>query len=115
MKMPSFKSIFLLLSIIAMVSCSHQQEPRYRIGFSQCTTGDSWRKNMLEGMKRELSFYPEITFEMKDAEGKTEKQNQDIQQFIDTKVDLLIVSPNENKAHTDVIEKAYNAGIPVII
>jgi signal transduction histidine kinase/DNA-binding response OmpR family regulator len=115
MKMPYFKSILLLLSIGIIVSCSHQKEPNYRIGFSQCTTGDSWRKNMLEGMKRELSFYPEIAFEMKDAEGKTNKQNQDIQQFIDEKVDLLIVSPNENKAHTDVIEKAYNAGIPVII
>jgi signal transduction histidine kinase/DNA-binding response OmpR family regulator len=115
MKILSFKSLFLLLSIIVMVSCSPQPEPLYRIGFSQCTTGDSWRKNMLEGMKRELSFYPEIAFEMKDAEGKTDKQNQDIQQFIDEKVDLLIVSPNENKAHTDVIEKAYNAGIPVII
>ncbi len=115
MKMPSFESFFLLLSIVAIVSCSHQQEPHYRIGFSQCTMGDSWRKNMLDGMKRELSFYPEIAFGMKDAEGKTEKQNQDIQQFIDEKVDLLIVSPNENKAHTGVIEKAYNAGIPVII
>lgn len=101
--------------LLLLISCDSKKEKSLKIGFSQCTTGDSWRKNMLDGMKRELSFYPEIVFEMKDSEGKTEKQNQDIQKFIDEKVDLLIVSPNENKVHTEVIEKAYNAGIPVII
>ena len=101
--------------LLMLISCDSKKEKSLKIGFSQCTTGDSWRKNMLDGMKRELSFYPEIVFEMKDSEGKTEKQNQDIQKFIDEKVDLLIVSPNENKVHTEVIEKAYNAGIPVII
>ena len=101
--------------LLLIISCDSKKEKSLKIGFSQCTTGDSWRKNMLDGMKRELSFYPEIVFEMKDSEGKTEKQNQDIQKFIDEKVDLLIVSPNENKVHTEVIEKAYNAGIPVII
>lgn len=107
--------VFAFTAFLFLISCSDKKENSFKIGFSQCTTGDSWRKNMLDGMKRELSFYPEITFEMKDAEGKTEKQNQDIQKFIEEKVDLLIVSPNENKAHIEVIEKAYNAGIPVII
>ena len=31
------------------------------------------------------------------------------------KIDLLIVSPNENQANTAIIEKAFDAGIPVII
>lgn len=104
-----------IAAFLLFISCNSKKEKSFKIGFSQCTTGDSWRKNMLDGMKRELSFYPEIAFEMKDAQGKTEKQNQDIQKLIDEKVDLLIVSPNENKANTEVIEKAYHAEIPVII
>ena len=106
--------VFAFTAFLFLISCSDKKENSFKIGFSQCTTGDSWRKNMLDGMKRELSFYPEITFEMKDAEGKTEKQNQDIQKFIEEKVDLLIVSPNENKAHIEVIEKAYNAGTSTV-
>ncbi len=105
----------IIADFLLFIACSNKKEKSFKIGFSQCTTGDSWRKNMLDGMKSELSFYPEIVFEMKDGEGKTEKQNQDIQKLIDEKVDLLIVSPNENKAPIEVIKKAYNAGIPVII
>ena len=101
------KNISITFSLLLLlVSCDSKKEKPLKIGFSQCTTGDSWRKNMLNGMKRELSFYPEMVFEMKDSEGKTKKQNQDIQKFINEKVDLLIVSPNENKIHTEALKAA---------
>ncbi|GAB3908937.1 substrate-binding domain-containing protein [Larkinella knui] len=76
---------------------------------------DNWRKDMVQGMKRELSFYPDIAMEMKVANGDTKKQNQQIKEFIRQKVDLLIVSANEKEAHTSLIEEAYSSGIPVII
>ncbi|MFC6191597.1 substrate-binding domain-containing protein [Dyadobacter subterraneus] len=66
-------------------------------------------------MQRELSFHPEINFVMKDAAGQSAKQIEQIQQLIDQQVDLLIVSPNEAKKITPIVEKAYQKGIPVII
>lgn len=42
-------------------------------------------------------------------------QIKDIESLIERKVDLLIVAPNEAEAITPVIEKAYDAGIPVIL
>jgi signal transduction histidine kinase/DNA-binding response OmpR family regulator len=115
MKTTVLKHCLAAFVLAASVSCSTHQEPQYRIGFSQCVSGDSWRKNMQESMMRELSFYPEISLEISHAEGDFQKQNQQIQAFIDKKVDVLIVSANDKDAHTPLIEKAFLMGIPVII
>ena len=47
--------------------------------------------------------------------GSNQQQIKQIQGFIDEKVDLIIASPNESNSITPIIEKAYNAGIPVIL
>nr|WP_228102042.1 substrate-binding domain-containing protein [Dyadobacter subterraneus] len=97
------------------MGCSQKQPKQFTIGFSQCTGSDNWRRTMHENMQRELSFHPEINFVMKDAAGQSAKQIEQIQQLIDQQVDLLIVSPNEAKKITPIVEKAYQKGIPVII
>ncbi len=76
---------------------------------------DSWRKEMVESMHRELTFYPEIEFVLRDADADNTKQITDIQKFIEEGVDLLMVSPNESNQLTPIIEKAYNSGIPVVV
>ena len=70
---------------------------------------------MVEGMQRELSFHPEINFIFKDANGNTQKQIEQIQELINQKIDLLIVSPNEAAPITPIVEKAFDKGIRVII
>ncbi|CAN5599047.1 substrate-binding domain-containing protein [soil metagenome] len=70
---------------------------------------------MLKEMERELSFHPETNFVFKDANGVTGKQIEQIQELIDEKVDLLIVSPNEAAPITPIVEKAFAKGIKVII
>ena len=56
-----YKVYFLWIFVLwCVAACSDAPPKTYTIGFSQCTTADSWRKNMVEGMVRELSFYPEI-------------------------------------------------------
>lgn len=61
---------------------------------------------MHAGMNRELASHTEIEFYMKDAGGNSNLQIKQIQEFIDEKVDLLIVSPNETIPSTSIIEKA---------
>ncbi|WP_460502213.1 substrate-binding domain-containing protein, partial [Hymenobacter agri] len=87
----------------------------YTIGFSQCTNGDAWRLAMLAGMKKELSFYPEVRFRMKDAHYSSAVQQRQIQELLREGIDLLIVSANESEPVTPVIEEVYNRGIPVVI
>ena len=106
---------FIVFLIFFTWSCTEKTAEKFTIGFSQCTSADLWRKTMEDDMKRELSFNPEINFEVKDAQGNSSIQIAHIQELIDQPIDLLIVSPNETIPITPIIEKAYNKGIPVII
>ncbi len=99
-----------------MNSCtSGESEQNYKIGFSQAMTTDNWRREMNRAMEIEVSMYPDIGLEIRDAENDIEQQIAQIEKFIDEGVDILIVSPIQSIPLTPVIEKAMNAGIPTII
>jgi signal transduction histidine kinase/DNA-binding response OmpR family regulator len=106
-------TIAFLLLVVS--SCDNQKKNTYTIGFSQCTGMDSWRQTMLNEMKLELSFYDNIKFVYRDANGNSARQVQQIEELKNSGIDLLIVSPNEVKPLTPAIEKVYNAGIPVVV
>ena len=114
-KYQTFFQCLILGLFLSLSACSDKPSKTYTVGFSQCTMADSWRKSMVESMARELSFYPEMTLKVQDAEGDSKKQIQQIQAFIDEKVDIIIASLNEIDVLTPIIEKAYDAGIPVIL
>ncbi|TGE08358.1 substrate-binding domain-containing protein [Hymenobacter fodinae] len=102
--------------VLWLVGCSPSTPPpKYTIGFSQCTNGDAWRQAMLAGMQKELSFYPEVRFRIKDAHDDSRLQEKQIREFLNEKVDLLIVSANEAEPVTPIVEEAFNRGIPVVI
>ncbi len=114
----SFWWTCFLLTVAAMLlgSCVDSDSSRKRkIGFSQCTGGDAWRRQMLAAMKGEMLFHPDLELLYKDAVGNTEQQIRDIEAYMNEDVDLLIVSPNVADPITPVVEKAFRAGIPVII
>ncbi|WP_188556490.1 substrate-binding domain-containing protein [Hymenobacter glacieicola] len=107
--------VFLSL-VLGSVACARKAAPpRYVIGFSQCTNGDAWRQAMLAGMKKELSFYPEVDFRLKDAKYNSALQEQQIKELLAEGIDLLIVSANETEPVTPIVEEVYNRGIPVVI
>src|SRR6187431_1242353 len=107
---------FLLLSTIVLLSCGGaSQDKEYTIGFSQCTGGDAWRRQMLSAMKGELLFHPEINLQYRDARGDNTKQINDIRELVRNGIDLLIISPNEASPITPVVEEVFKMGIPVIV
>ncbi|MDR6197785.1 substrate-binding domain-containing protein [Siphonobacter sp. SORGH_AS_0500] len=114
--MRTFSQVILSLSFVFIVGCSTaEKEKPYTIGFAQCTHGDDWRKAMLEGMEKELSFHPQVKLLMKDAHDDSQLQIQQIRELVASKIDLLIISPNEAQPITPVVEEVFNQGIPVII
>lgn len=71
---------------------------------------------MNEELKREVALYQaDAEVIIRSVKDDTPKQIADIEWFIEQKVDVLVVSPNESEACTPVIEKAYQQGIPVIL
>lgn len=107
--------IFLLSAILCCLGCRREAEPKYRIGFSQCTGDDDWRRNMLTEMKRELFYHPEMKLLYKDAESSSPRQVAQIRELMKEKIDILVVSPNEATPLAPVIAEVYGKGIPVII
>ena len=96
---------YLLLSILCLagilMSCT-QKHTRYRIGVSQCSD-DEWRHKMNNEIVREALFYDGVEVEIRTAKDNNRNQIADIKYFIDKKVDLLIVAPNEAAAITPVV------------
>ena len=112
--------ILCLIFILSLFSCSDtnsNRQQKIRIGFSQCTIGDDWRKTMNEEMLREISFYPDYDIELtiKDAQDDSDRQIQDIKALVLSGIDILIVSPNEAEPLTEIVKQVYDQGIPVII
>lgn len=119
---PSYQLVhFLLLFLIinccmVLSSCTaNKTEKKYRIGFSQCTGDDNWRRRMLADMKREMAFHPGIEFLYRDAKDNSQRQAQQVRELLNEHIDLLLISPNEAKPLTSVVEDAFNNGIPVIV
>ncbi|GAB2465673.1 sensor histidine kinase [Hymenobacter qilianensis] len=109
-------TVLWLLVFVLLSGCAEPAPAdRVKIGFSQCTNGDAWRQAMLAGMKKELSFHPEVEFKMKDAHDNSTLQRQQIQEFLQEDIDLLIVSANEAEPITPIVEEVFNRGIPVVI
>src|SRR3954451_13122302 len=112
------QSIILLLIIfcLALSACTtNETERKFRIGFSQCTGDDNWRRRMLADMKREMAFHPGIEFLYRDAKDNSQQQAQQVKKSLSEHKDLLLISPNEAKPLTSVVEDAFNNGIPVIV
>ncbi|MDR0505894.1 MAG: substrate-binding domain-containing protein [Dysgonamonadaceae bacterium] len=103
----------VIVLIFILLACTEKQKI-YTVGVSQCSN-DEWRKKMCVEMQQEAMLHPDMRLEIRLVADDTEKQIADIQSFIDRKIDLIIVAPNKAAPVTPVVERAYNAGIPVIL
>ena len=110
-------NVYLLLTLLSLfglaASCA-RHEPRFRIGVSQCSD-DEWRHQMNNEMLREALFYDEVEIDIRTVKDDNARQIEDIRNFIEEGVDLLVIAPNEAAPITPVVEEAYDRGIPVIV
>jgi ribose transport system substrate-binding protein len=87
----------------------------FLIGMSQANKGEPWRQAMNDQIAAAAAQYPEFEVVFADAAQDNAQQVADVENFIQQGVDLLIISPNEAAPLTDVVAKAYDGGIPVIV
>jgi ribose transport system substrate-binding protein len=90
-------------------------EQKFLIGMSQANKGEPWRQAMNDQIAMAAEQYPEFEVVFADAAQNNAKQVADVENFIQQGIDLLIISPNEAAPLTDVVAKAYDQGIPVIV
>lgn len=85
------------------------------IAFAQDTLSNDFRRAQVEEVRGEVTKHPDLSFVHSDAQGQTSLMIRQIEQFIEQKVDLLIIGTNDEKAVVPVVAKAYKSGIPVIV
>lgn len=104
--------LFFYVSFLS--SCAVSSTPTFRISVSQCSS-DEWRVKMNNEMLLEALFYPGLEVEIRSAGDDNERQVKDIEDFVKSGTDMLIVAPNEAAPISPAVEAACRAGIPVII
>src|SRR6201996_4478571 len=108
--------LVIIMALFLLCSCSStSNEKHYRIGFVQCTGTENWKRATREDMARELSFHPGTELIYRSANDNSELQIRQIKELLHQNIDILLVSPNEAKPLTSVVEEAYNRGIPVVV
>jgi ribose transport system substrate-binding protein len=88
---------------------------QFTIGMSQCNLGEPWRVQMNEDIRNAAAQHPELKVIFKDAQNDTLKQRSHLEEFVSSKVDLIIISPKEAQPLTEPVARAMDAGIPVIV
>lgn len=107
-----FAVVFMPL-LFCFSSCNFGHDKKV-IAFSQCSE-DEWRTAMNNEVLQEASFHPDVEIRIKSVKDDTQQQIRDVEQFIADKVDLIVLAPNEAIPLTSVVEKAMDAGIPVVL
>lgn len=113
MRLRCLKIIAILFIVFVTIACQSGKK-QYVIGVSQPMM-DDWHRQFGKDVSQELKFYDIFDVQTLTAWGKISAQIKQIEQFIEMKVDVLVVLSTDSQALVEVVERAYDAGIHVII
>lgn len=120
-------SILLVLAMMLalLAGCGTTDDPatpggddegeKFVIGFSNASVSNTWRVAMYEMLMAEAENHPNVEILYTDANDNTAKQNTDVDDLLARGIDALLISPATEAALNPAIEKAFDAGIPVIV
>ena len=108
-----FTLLISLVAIVVFTACSDGGKRQFVIGVSQCSE-DTWREKLNEELRIAALYYNNVELRISSAYDDVRLQTQQIEQFVDDGVDLLIVAPGQVTI-SPAIDRAYEKGIPVII
>lgn len=87
----------------------------YLIGMSQANVAEPYRQKMDDDIAAAAEGVDQFEVVFADAAQDNSKQVADVENFLTQGIDLLIISPNEAAPLTEVVSRAYEQGIPVIV
>ncbi|ACR79320.1 MULTISPECIES: ribose ABC transporter substrate-binding protein RbsB [Kosmotoga] len=106
------KKVLVLFSLLLLVSV-FALGATYRIGLSLSTLNNPFFVTLRDGA---LDMAGKLGVEVivADAQDNPAKQLSDIEDFIQQRLDLIIINPTDSDAIVTAVEEANDAGIPVI-
>ncbi|MBI5007285.1 MAG: substrate-binding domain-containing protein [Nitrosomonadales bacterium] len=113
--MNMLRYIWIVLLAVCLPMTAAAAEGKKVIAFAQDTMANDFRRAQVNEVAAEAARHPQLSFVYSDAQGQTSLLIRQIEQFIEQKVDLLVVGTNDESAVVPVVAKAKASGIPVII
>lgn len=114
-----------LVSLAAASGCSSKgtandgkpgEDGKFVVGYSQANNAEPYRAQLNKQLTYFVKKYPDLKLlPIADANQDSTTQISQVQNFVKKKVDVLIVSPNEPDPLTPAVQRACDAGIPVIV
>lgn len=115
-------SLFLAVLMLYLCGCSEgggtappQEERLITVGISQVGAESDWRVANSESMKAVFTEENGYRLLFNDARQKQENQIIAIRQFIQQRVDYIVLMPLSETGWESVLQEARSAGIPVIL
>ncbi len=111
--MNRIKLLLLYCILLLAVGCQGGRKAVV-IGVSQ-SVDDDWHRELSRELRFEAQYFEGFNIEVKYANGESRYQIEQIEAFIESGVELLVISPNDKESLVPVIERAYDSSIPIII
>lgn len=119
------KSILIILSLIValvLTACNRgeqvagESDSNKVIGIAEANMSNEFITYMIDAMKEEDKKHSnDFEFVYTDAQNDSAKQMNQIENFISRKVDAIIFNPVDTVAAVDIVARANEAGIPIIV
>lgn len=109
-----FFALLVLFMISSISSGKTEKGVEYLIGMSQANLVEPWRIVLNEEIEAQSKTYDNVKFIYTNATQDTNKQIEDVKLLMDYGVDLLIISPNDDKELRDILDLVYQE-IPIIV
>jgi ribose transport system substrate-binding protein len=110
------KFVTVLLVAMAFVSASNlfADGKKWKIGFSNGFSGNSWRAEMNASLQNEVAKHSDVELVYVDGQGDIAKQVSDIENLIAQEVNAIMIIPLSSQAVSPVLKKARQSGIKVL-
>lgn len=96
------------------ISAACGPDNEFLIGFSQANNAEPYRQHVNDELAAATAKVPQFTLQIADGQGNVNTQTSQVDNFVTQRVDLLLISPFEAAPLTPVVQRAVQAGIPVI-
>ena len=107
------KKLFLLISVVLLLTGCSGGKKSLVIGVSQCSD-DIWRTKLNDELALAARM-DGVSLRFSSADDNSWRQMEQIREFVNQRVDLLVISPNQAITIMPAVEEAFDAGIPVIL
>ncbi len=107
--------VLVLMGVLIGTLAMAQVNSGRVVAFAQDTMKNDVRQAQVFEVRDAVAKLSGVSFAYSDAQGQTSLLIHQIEQFIDQRVDVLILGTNDQRAVVPVVRRAYKAGIPVIV